>query len=189
VEEIERILIQNRDHLKIHEYAFLESRHLVFSKEVRDLCEKNACGMYGKSWACPPGVGSIDQCKDQCSAFQSIFVFTSLGHLRKKHDVNGWHEARTVHENITEEVVKTFRSQFDRIMALSTEGCMVCKACAYPNQPCHFPERMFPAIEGFGINVMQLAKTGRIRYYNGPNTVTYFSIIFFRAISASTKSS
>jgi predicted metal-binding protein len=76
-------------------------------------------------------------------------------------------------------VVKTFRSRFDRIMALSTEGCMVCKACAYPNQPCHFPERMFPAIEGFGINVMQLAKTARIRYYNGPNTVTYFSIIFF----------
>jgi hypothetical protein len=39
---------------------------------------------------------------------------------------------------------------------------------------------MFPAIEGFGINVMQMAKTGRISYYNGPNTVTYFSIIFFR---------
>jgi predicted metal-binding protein len=79
--------MQNRDHLKIGEYAFWESRHLVFSKEVRDLCEKNACGMYGKSWACPPGVGSIVQCEDQCSAFQRVFVFNSLGQLRKKHDV------------------------------------------------------------------------------------------------------
>jgi hypothetical protein len=38
---------------------------------------------------------------------------------------------------------------------------------------------MFPAIEGFGINVMQLAKTGGLKYYNGPNTVTYFSSVFF----------
>ena len=179
MKEIEGFLLHNREHLKIHEYAFLESQHLVFSREVRDLCEKNACGMYGKSWACPPAVGSIEHCIDHCSAFQSAFVFTSLGQLRKKHDVNGWHEARTVHEAITEEVVKLFRARFASILALSTEGCMVCRSCSYPSQPCRIPERMFPAIEGFGINVMQMAKTVGIRYYNGPNTVTYFSLILF----------
>jgi predicted metal-binding protein len=179
VKEIERLIYQNRDNLKIHEYAFVESHQVVFSNEVRDLCEQNACGMYGKSWACPPGVGSVENCRNTCSAFQNALVFSSLGQLRKKHDVKGWQEARITHEAITEEVVKIFRSQFDTILALSTEGCIVCRTCVYPDQPCRFPERMFPAIESFAINAIQLAKTGGIRYYNGPNTVTYFSIIFF----------
>jgi len=179
VKEMERILLQNREHLKINEYAFLETHHVVFSREVRDLCERNACGMYGTSWACPPGTGSVEHCKDTCSAFQNTLVFSSLGQLQKKNDIRGWHEIRIIHEAITEEVVKIFRSQFDRILALSTEGCMVCETCTYPNHPCQFPERMFPAVEGFGINVIQLAKTGGIKYYNGPNTVTYFSIVFF----------
>lgn len=179
MKEIERIIVQNRENLRIHEYAFVKPHQVLFSNEVRNLCEKNACGMYGKSWACPPGVGSVEHCRDTCSAFQNALVFSSLGKLRKKHDVNGWQEARIAHEAITEEVVKIFRSQFDSVLALSTEGCIVCRTCVYPDQPCRFPERMFPAIEGFGINVMHLAKTGGIRYYNGPNTVTYFSIIFF----------
>ena len=179
VKTIEHLLLQNREHLKIHEHAFLESNQVIFSDEVRSLCERNACGMYGKSWACPPGVGSVEDCKAQCREFHHALIFTSLSTLRKKHDISGWHEARIRHETITENVVPIVRSQCDRMLALSTEGCMVCESCTYPNQPCRFPERMFPAIEGFGINVMQLAKTCGIRYYNGPNTVTYFSIIFF----------
>ncbi|MDM7997980.1 MAG: DUF2284 domain-containing protein [Acidobacteriota bacterium] len=64
----------------------------------------------------------------------------------------------------TSEVVKIFRSRFDTILALSTEGCIVCGTCVYTNQPWRFPERMFPAIEGFGINMMQLAKTGGLKH-------------------------
>jgi len=179
VQEIERIILRNRENLKIHEYAFVESHRVVFSSEVRDLCKRNACGMYGKTWACPPGLGSVEYCKKKCRSFHHALAFSSLGQLQKKHDLKAWHEARVIHEAITEEVVKIIRSQFDSILALSTEGCMVCKTCTYPNQPCRFPERMFPAIEGFGINVIKLAKTSGLKYYNGPNTVTYFSIVFF----------
>jgi len=179
VKTIERLLLHTREQLKIHEHAFLESNQVIFSDEVRSLCERNACGMYGKSWACPPGVGSVADCKARCREFHHALIFTSLSPLRKKHDISGWQEARIRHETMTESAVSIVRSQFDRILALSTEGCMVCESCAYPNKPCRFPERMFPAIEGFGINVMQLAKTCGIKYYNGPNTVTYFSIIFF----------
>lgn len=30
--------------------------------QFRDLCALNYCGRYGKSWTCPPGCGSLDQC-------------------------------------------------------------------------------------------------------------------------------
>jgi predicted metal-binding protein len=179
MKEIERIILQEKENLKIHEYAFTETNQVGFSDEVRSLCERNACGMYGKSWACPPAVGSVEECKTKCGEFQNAFVFTSLTSLRKKYDVGGWLEAMRRHEAITEEVVRIFRSKFDKILALSTEGCTICKTCTYPNQPCRFPERMFPATEGFGIYVIQLAQTCGIKYNNGPNTVTYFSVVFF----------
>ena len=28
--------------------------------EVRQMCEANTCGMYGKRWSCPPGCGLKD---------------------------------------------------------------------------------------------------------------------------------
>ena len=179
VKEIERIISQEKGNLKIHEYAFVTSNQVVFSDDVRSLCERNACGMYGKSWACPPAVGSVEDCKTQCSEFSHAFVFTSWAALQNKHDMNGWREAGIAHEAITEKVAQVFRAQFKKILTLSTEGCTICKTCTYPEKPCRFPERMFPASEGFGVYVIQLAQTCGIKYYNGPNSVTFFSVLFF----------
>jgi hypothetical protein len=67
-----RILsIQNDiDRLSIHEHAFMKSTDVIFSEEVRDICKQNKCGMYGSSWACPPVVGSVEECKAQCLAYE-----------------------------------------------------------------------------------------------------------------------
>lgn len=176
---IEDILLQEKENLNIHEYAFIEPEQVEFSTEVRRLCEKNACGMYGTSWACPPAVGSIEECQSKCRSFSHAFVFTTAGSLKSRYNVKEWLELRVVHEEITDQVAKIFRSEFERVLILSTEGCMICKTCTYPNQPCRFPDRMYPATEGYGILVTQLAKTCNIKYNNGANTLTYFSVIFF----------
>jgi predicted metal-binding protein len=179
MKEMERIISQEKENLKIHEFGFVTSDQVVFSDDVRSLCERNACGMYGKSWACPPAVGTVADCKTQCLEFPHAFAFTSLSHLQNKYDVNGWRKAGKEHEAIAENVARLFRSRFEKSLILSTEGCTICKRCTYPNEVCRFPERMFPAVEGFGIYVIQLAKTCGIKYNNGPNTVTFFSVAFF----------
>lgn len=51
--KIEEIISREKANLNIHEYAFMKSNTVIFSDEVRRLCEKNVCGMYGTSWACP----------------------------------------------------------------------------------------------------------------------------------------
>ena len=55
-------ILQEIAHLPIHEYAFMNSRDVIFSDEVRGLCEKKACGLYGTSWTCPTAVGSVEEC-------------------------------------------------------------------------------------------------------------------------------
>ncbi|MEJ2157543.1 MAG: DUF2284 domain-containing protein [Desulfobacteraceae bacterium] len=162
----------------IHEFAFLKPDEVIFSDEVRDLCKKNTCRMYGTSWACPPAVGRIEECKAQCLRYQHAFLFTTLSKTKNKFDLEGWKRAHLAHEKITDEVAEVFRFYDTDALVLSAEGCRLCKKCTYPESPCTFPDRMHPATEGFGILVIQQAKACGIKYYNGPNTVTYFSMDF-----------
>jgi len=179
MKEIEKIIFQKKEELNIHEYAFINSEEVIFSEEVRAICKSNGCGMYGKSWACPPVVGSVKSCEERCRKFKYAFVFTSSTYIEDKYDVEEWLRILVIHEKITDCIVKIFRSEFKEILPLSTEGCRVCKTCTYPDKPCRFPGRMYPATEGFGILVTQLAKEANIRYNNGENNLTYFSVIFF----------
>lgn len=176
---IEEIISKEKDNLNIHEYAFMKSNTVIFSDEARRLCENNVCGMYGTSWACPPAVGSIEECQKRCTDFENSFMFTSLAKLNRKYDMAEWGKKRQEHELITEKVARIFRDEFKESLILSAEGCNLCAKCTYPEELCRFPNRMFPAAEGFGIMVIQLAPLCNIKYNNGANTITYFSMIFF----------
>jgi predicted metal-binding protein len=57
-------------------------------------------------------------------------------------------------------------------------GCTICEACAYPDL-CRFPDKAYSSIEAAGIDVTELSRAGGVRYNNGINTVTYFSMILF----------
>ena len=56
------LLEQRMAELPLYIYDFIDPAELEFSDRIRWICE-NECPMYGKSWACPPGVGSVEHCK------------------------------------------------------------------------------------------------------------------------------
>ncbi len=176
---IESMINEQKEALHIHESAFLDASQVLFTEEVRSLCEKNSCGLYGKSWACPPAVGTLQECEARCKRYEHAFVFTTLTQLEDMYDFEKWIEAKETHEEVTTAVEKLFRTQYDDILVLSVEGCRICETCTYPDKPCRFPDRMHPAAEGHGILVTELAKTAGIHYINGQNTLTYFSVIFY----------
>jgi hypothetical protein len=63
-------------------------------------------------------------------------------------------------------------------------SCPICRDkegnihCAFPN-PCPTPDKRIGSIEAAGINVTLLSKSAGVTYNNGPNTVTYFSMILY----------
>ena len=62
---------------------------------------------------------------------------------------------------------------------LSNESCGRCAECTYPDAPCRFPEELYHSIEGYGLNVSELAGQAGIRYMNGPSTVTFFGAVLY----------
>lgn len=172
-------IAENKDTLGIHQYAFLETSALVFSENVRQLCEMNSCGHYGKSWACPPGVGTYEECKNRILKYKNLFVFTTLHPLEDSYDFEGMMAGKEKHSRLCPDIAKVFAQNYSDLLVLSAEGCERCESCTYPDAPCRFPDTVFPSIESYCVEVNRLAASAGINYINGANTVTYFGCIFF----------
>ena len=164
--------------LPLLQYEFIDAPELVFSERIRHICETE-CPMYGKSWACPPGVGTVEECRERCLSFDKALMITTVTEVSDIADIEETLATRGPHEEITREVRDLFAAQGIMTFVLSTEACAHCAECTYPDAPCRFPEKMFPCVESHGIIVTDIAEKHGIEFMNG-NLVTWFSLIFYR---------
>ena len=164
--------------LPISQYAWIDPRQIEFSERIRYVCE-HECGMYGKSWACPPAVGSVAACREKMLSYPAGLVFTTLTEVEDIADLEATLATRKPHEQITRQVRDILRQYSSDVLTLSTEACAVCEHCTYPDAPCRNPDRMFPCVESYGIVATDLAEKNGIEFYNG-NLVTWFSVLCYR---------
>ena len=54
------LLDEQLSELPLYFYTYHEPKTLDVSDRIRWICE-HECPMYGKSWACPPGVGTVEK--------------------------------------------------------------------------------------------------------------------------------
>lgn len=164
--------------LPLFQYAFFPSDTLVFSERVRHIC-KSECPMYGKSWACPPAVGSVDSCKSVCLSYPELLLLSTVTEVADIEDLSETLGTRKEHEEVTAQVADLLKAQGCDVRVLSTEACAICENCTYPQAPCRHPDRMFPCVESQGILVTDLAERCGMEFFNG-NIVTWFSVILYR---------
>jgi predicted metal-binding protein len=160
---------------RVFEHAVIPAGNIAFSPELRKACEKNLCGKYNKSWTCPPAVGTMNELMNKILGFSHAFIFTTKTDLEDSFDYDGMMKAKDYHDRITREMHGRFGKENP---VFGAGSCKICETCAYP-EPCRFPEKIYPSIEAAGINVTELSRAGGIRYNNGENTVTYFSMILY----------
>ena len=107
------------------EYVFLETEDLVFSDKVRFICEKE-CPRYGHSWACPPVIGTIQECMERCRRFSHALLFTTAADVPDIADFQGCLNARRDHEQVSYDLTERIKQEFGETLTLTT-GCMTCK--------------------------------------------------------------
>ena len=158
-------------------WGFVDTDQIVFHPEVRHMCEVNRCGQYGKTWACPPGVGTYEECRAKCLAFPRALVFSGCYELEDCFDAEGMAEGHRKFEDSSRELHKKLTGEY---LFLSNEGCRNCPKCTYPDAPCRFPETLSPSVEGYGIMVFELAKSAGLVYHKSSQSVSYFGMCCFR---------
>ena len=165
--------------LPLYIYDFFDPRDLEFSDRIRWICQ-HECPMYGKSWACPPGVGSVESCKEKCLSFENCLLISSIVEVRDITDITETLATRPEHEALTNEVRDIMRQLGTEPYVLSTEACALCARCAIlDGEPCRFPEKMHPCVESHGINVVPILESRGLEFQFGANVVTWVSLLFY----------
>ena len=177
--QIEQIIQATDLPWTIHQFAWLDPCDVPFCAEVRDMCKSNRCGLYGKTWTCPPGVGNWETLRDECRSYAHALVFTTKHILDDDFDFEGITDAGKRHKQADLALAERLKEAGIPHHLYSAGGCTLCKTCTYPDAPCRFPERVHRSMEACGIDVGALARACNLRYNNGPQTVTYFSMIVF----------
>lgn len=173
------LLEQQLLELPIAQYEFFATEELEFADRIRMICEIE-CPRYGKSWACPPGVGTVAECKARCLSYPKGLLITSLTEVSSISHMEECLATRPAHEELTRQVIDLLEAQGLEVYGLSTESCAICKDCTYPHSPCRHKEQMLPCLESHGIVATSLADKYGIEYLYGPQVVTWFSVLLFR---------
>ncbi len=163
----------------LYMYAWIDPAALTFSDRIRYICQ-HECPMYGKTWACPPGVGEVCDCKAKCNAFSSCLMIGTITETADIADIAATLATRGDHEAITNEIGALLKEAGYPPYILSTEACAECEKCAIlDGQPCRKPDRMHPCIESHGIVLTDTLEELGFEFQYGDNMVTWYSLLFF----------
>ena len=165
--------------LPLYIYDWIDPKELEFSGRIRWICE-NECPMYGKSWACPPGVGSVNRCKAKCLGYENCLMISTIVEVADIADLEETLATRPEHEAVTNQVRDAMRELGTDPYILSTEACTLCERCAIlDGEGCRFPEKMHPCVESHGINVIPVLESRGLEFQFGANVVTWISLLFY----------
>ncbi len=173
------LLLEKLAELPLYIYDFIDPKALEFSERIRWICE-HECPMYGKSWACPPGVGSVPECQKKCLSYENCLLISSIVEVEDITNIEETLATRPDHERLTNEVRDIMRQLGVEPYILSTEACTICEQCAIlEGKPCRFPEKMHPCVESHGINVVPILEERGLEFQFGANVVTWISLLLF----------
>ena len=174
-EKLEQQLLE----LPLYVYTYIDPNGLEFSDRIRWICQ-HECPMYGKSWACPPGVGEVSACEQRCKSYTGCLMVGTITEVDDITDIQASLRTRPAHEKITNQIRDMFRQQGIEPYILSTEACAECERCAIlDGLSCRMPGRMHPCVESHGINLIPTLEENGLDFQYGSNMVTWYSLLFF----------
>ncbi len=167
------------DPFPLNQVSEIAKENLCFSDEVRQICESNGCGRYGKTWMCPPGVGAVADWKERIMAYRHAVLFNYVDRIEDSFDFEGMMKIGHDFSAIIRKVKNDLERDGADFLIFGAGSCQLCQTCTYPDAPCRRPNEAIPSVEACGLYVAKMAEPCGFRYINGQNTVTYFGLIMF----------
>lgn len=160
--------------------AVVPAADIPLDRAFRAACEQNACGYFGRCWACPPDAGGIDELIRRVKTFDRAVVVRTVHPLADSYDAEGMRTAAIAHNRLVRRIQKSAARRFSDCLALGAGGCHGCRACAKPSGlPCRHPGRRLLSLEACGVSVAELAARCGLPYGAGKGTVAYFGVVLF----------
>ena len=150
---------------------------LEFRPEVREMCSADKCRSYGRSWSCPPAVGSVERAAERAGAYRRGIIVQTEGTLTDSFDMDGTAALMKKHKKSFETLVRQIRFFYPDCLPMGAGTCRVCRSCTYPDRPCRHPEKMIASMEAYGLLVSDVAIKSGLKYNYGENTMCFTSCV------------
>ena len=161
-------------------HGFFDAAKLIFMPEVRNMCEANLCGKYGRTWSCPPAIDSLEEITARAKEYDWGLLVQTTAFMEDPFDGDTMMEARGNQEKNFLRLVDLLRGEGVDALPMGSGGCTYCETCSYPGEPCRFPEKMISSMEAYGLMVKDVCVLADTPYYYGKNTVTFTSCVLFK---------
>ena len=158
----------------------LDPGTIELKEEVREMCASGKCAMYDKRWSCPPGCGTLDDCRTQLTGYTHGILVQSVGELEDSFDIETMMETEATHKERFYAMRKMLNELGVEVMAAGAGCCTVCRECTYPDAPCRFPEQNMSSMEALGMLVTEVCKANDLPYFYGDNTIAYTSCFLLK---------
>ncbi len=154
-------------------WAPLQVSTIELKPEVREMCAVNTCGLYGKSWSCPPACGSLEECARRLEGYTQGILVQTTGDIEDGFDFEAMMEIEQEHQAHFMKMYAALREKEKELLAIGTGGCRQCSKCTYPDAPCRFPEKKVSSMEAYGMLVLEVCKANGLQYYYGSDKMAY----------------
>ena len=167
------------DRVGIKNYGIIKTEQIPFQPELREFCEANRCRQYSVTWACPPAIGTLQECMDSCTQYSVAAVFSFSYKLEDCFDYEGMMDGCQAFKDLCDRVRDGFSPEFNDYLFLTNEGCTRCEKCTYPDEQCRFPDKLMHSLEGYAVPVNKLASQAGISYTGVSDYVTYYAMVLY----------
>lgn len=159
----------------------LNPETLKAEKWVRETCASDKCHAYGHNWTCPPACGTLEECEAEMKKYKNGILLQTVGTLKRRIDAKAYIQTEEKHKELFLKFADRIRMDDPEALCLGSGGCRVCQTCAYP-KPCRFPQKACSSMEAYGLFVTQVCRDNNMKYYYGPQTITYTACILFSQV-------
>ena len=157
--------------------AKLNMEALIFRQEVRDMCSADQCRNYGRSWSCPPAVGTLEQSAEKARRYNRGIIVQTTGLMRRDIDYHMIFKVNDQHVKNFASYTRQVRTLFPNCLPMGAGACSLCRQCTYPDRPCRHPDKLIISMEAYGLIVNDVCKASGLEYNYGDRTITFTSCI------------
>jgi len=159
--------------------APLDPATLKFLPEVRSMCAAGRCRSFDKNWSCPPACGPLELWEEKSSRYDTGLILQTVGEREDSYDIEAMMEAAELNKRRVDVLADKLLAEKADFLMMSAGTCTRCEKCAYPNEPCRFPEKLFPSMEACGLFVSQVCTDNGVKYNYGDDKIAYTCCILF----------
>jgi predicted metal-binding protein len=153
------------------------ARDIACKRELRDLCNPDACIHYATCWSCPPGAGDFSECEERIAARTEGIVVQTVRHGVSFGDDALLDQIRRSHNERLDQLAEEVRAHHENALEFSTGGCDLCQPCTYPDAPCSKPQQQRLALSAHGVDVPTLCQRAGLEYAFGDGTIRFIGLV------------